>query len=66
MSIPHIWCIDAPKTPLVSMQPGFKKIVAVLGAGNGAALVIFIARMITDYEHIIGVLKFLLHFISKA
>ena len=24
MSIPHIWCIAAPKTPLVSLQPGFK------------------------------------------
>ena len=24
MSIPHIWCVGAPKTPLVSMQHGFK------------------------------------------
>ena len=24
ISISHIWCIDAPKTPLVSMQHGFK------------------------------------------
>ena len=58
MSIPHIWCKDAPKSPLVSMQHGF--IVAALGAGTGAALVIFMAKIISDYEHLTGVPKFLL------
>ena len=59
MSIPHIWYIDAPRTPLVSMQPGLKY-------SCGVALVIFIARIISDYEHLIGVTKLLIYIISKA
>ena len=40
--------------------------VAALGAGTGAARVILIAYIISDYEHLNGVSKFLPYFSSEA
>ena len=48
MLIPHIWCMGAPFCSITY------NILAALGAGTGAALLIFMAKVRSDYKHLKG------------